>query len=237
MIAESPNIVKDGLVLHLDAGNAKSYPGTGTVWYDLSVNQLQFNSSGTQTPWERFAEVYAMNFNGSGYWYCDSGYENVNMGGDYTLEMWYYHETLAVRKTIFEKAGTSYTSYRQEIACTMEAEDYITYYSRNYPTYDSAATSVFTDQAWNMMTIKALTGEYNDAIRRGWNSKNGAAFSESYTSNSTASVVASTDIRVGTGYAGVMTDGAMGIVRVYDRLLSDEEIAQNFEANRSRFGL
>jgi len=31
-----PRIVTDGLVLHLDAGNRKSYPGSGTTWYDLS---------------------------------------------------------------------------------------------------------------------------------------------------------------------------------------------------------
>jgi hypothetical protein len=33
-----PRIVTDGLVLHLDAGNRKSYPGSGTTWYDLSGN-------------------------------------------------------------------------------------------------------------------------------------------------------------------------------------------------------
>ena len=33
-----PNIVEDGLVLHLDARNIKSYFGTGTIWYDTSGN-------------------------------------------------------------------------------------------------------------------------------------------------------------------------------------------------------
>lgn len=33
-----PNIVNDGLVLYLDAGNSKSYSGTGTTWSDLSGN-------------------------------------------------------------------------------------------------------------------------------------------------------------------------------------------------------
>lgn len=33
-----PKIVKDGLVLALDAANPKSYPGTGTTWNDLSGN-------------------------------------------------------------------------------------------------------------------------------------------------------------------------------------------------------
>lgn len=33
-----PNIVTDGLVLNLDAGNTASYPGSGTTWTDLSGN-------------------------------------------------------------------------------------------------------------------------------------------------------------------------------------------------------
>jgi uncharacterized delta-60 repeat protein len=37
-LAHSPRIVTDGLVLCLDAGNTKSYPGIGTDWFDLSGN-------------------------------------------------------------------------------------------------------------------------------------------------------------------------------------------------------
>ena len=33
-----PEIVNDGLVLHLDAANSRSYPGSGTTWSDLSGN-------------------------------------------------------------------------------------------------------------------------------------------------------------------------------------------------------
>ena len=34
----NPKVVTDGLVLALDAGNLKSYPGSGTAWTDLSRN-------------------------------------------------------------------------------------------------------------------------------------------------------------------------------------------------------
>ena len=34
--SNGPRIVADGLVLCLDASNSKSYPGSGSVWYDLS---------------------------------------------------------------------------------------------------------------------------------------------------------------------------------------------------------
>jgi hypothetical protein len=34
----SPNIVTNGLVMAVDAANPKSYPGSGTTWYDISGN-------------------------------------------------------------------------------------------------------------------------------------------------------------------------------------------------------
>jgi hypothetical protein len=37
-LGHNPKIATDGLVLCLDAANQKSYPGSGTVWGDLSGN-------------------------------------------------------------------------------------------------------------------------------------------------------------------------------------------------------
>ena len=42
----TPNIITDNLLLYLDASNTSSYPGTGTVWYDLSGNNNDFNLNG-----------------------------------------------------------------------------------------------------------------------------------------------------------------------------------------------
>jgi hypothetical protein len=54
---------RDGLILHLDATDVDSYPGSGTTWFDLSplgnnfeINPSAFNSS-TSTRY--------MDFNGS----------------------------------------------------------------------------------------------------------------------------------------------------------------------------
>lgn len=46
-IFRGPNIVKDGLVLHLDAANTKSYLGSGTAWNDLSGNDFNFVLDGS----------------------------------------------------------------------------------------------------------------------------------------------------------------------------------------------
>ena len=44
-----PNIVRDGLVLALDAASPRSYPGSGTTWYDLSGNGNDFTIAGSPT--------------------------------------------------------------------------------------------------------------------------------------------------------------------------------------------
>jgi hypothetical protein len=49
------NVVTDGLVLSLDAANPKSYPGSGTTWYDLNkrydatLSSATFNSAGAES--------------------------------------------------------------------------------------------------------------------------------------------------------------------------------------------
>jgi hypothetical protein len=40
---EWPTLSTNGLITHLDAGNPASYPGTGTVWYDLSPSGYNYN--------------------------------------------------------------------------------------------------------------------------------------------------------------------------------------------------
>ena len=42
--ASAGKIITDGLVLHLDADNAASYPGSGTTWFDISGNDLDTDS-------------------------------------------------------------------------------------------------------------------------------------------------------------------------------------------------
>lgn len=45
----SPSIVTSGLTLYLDAANPRSYPGSGTTWFDLSGNGNSGGLSGGPT--------------------------------------------------------------------------------------------------------------------------------------------------------------------------------------------
>ena len=227
-------IIKDGLVMCLDVGNPKSYPGSGTVWTDV-VSGLVFNSTGTTTPIETINGARSFAFNSSGYWYCNSGYSNVDLGGDCTIILWLYSETISTRRTVFEKAGTTYASYEQEVAMTWEVANDISWYSR-WNAYDYASTTTCTLNMWNMMTIKMSTGKTATA-RTGYYSKNGAPWVSNYFSRSSTALVAAGEIRIGTGYAGTCDVGNVGAVLCYSKMLNDAEILQNYNATKSRFGL
>lgn len=231
----SPKTVTDSLVMCLDVSNPKSYPGSGTVWTDL-VSNLVFNSTGTTTPVETVANAKSFAFNGSGYWYCNSGFGTVDLGGDCTVVLWLYSETISVRKTVFEKAGTTYASYQQEVAMTWEAGNDISWYSRQSADYDFGSTAACTVGSWNMMGIKMSTGK-TTAARAGYYSKNGGPWVQNYTSRSSVALVAAGEIRIGTGYAGTCDVGNVGMVLAYTKQLDNSEILQIYNSTKSRFGL
>ena len=228
-----PNIVTGGLTLCLDAQAPKSYSGSGTVWTDLAQG-LVFNSNGTLTPFSTVNGVKCLHFNNSGYWVCSSGYENVDMGGPCTLILWVYGEGMSSRDSIFEKKGTIYNSYEQEIAVTWETNETLSYYSRK-STYDHASTSALDIGKWAMMAIKMSTAKTGGVARTGHYSENGAPWTSDYTARSTTAVTAAGAISIGNGYAGIMQDGYVSKVLAYNKELTDAEILQNFTADRGRF--
>lgn len=231
-----PQIVSDGLSLMLDVNNPRSYPGTGTVWTDL-VNGISFSALGaTPTPLEMISGNNTFAFNNSGYWQSTGNSNLVDLGGDCTVIFMFYAKTITARRTLFEKAGTIYQSYEQEVAATLETGYGLSYYSRYAPLYDFGATRSFDLNRWTMISFKMSTGR-TAAARTGFDSKNGSAYSAFYTSRSDTALVSAGAIRVGTGYAGTVEAGNIGFVCAYNRMLSDSEIKQNYDALRGRFGI
>ena len=150
--------------------------------------------------------------------------------------MWVYGTTGESRRTIFQKNGTVYQSYEQEIAITWEAGNGFSYYSRYSPTYDYAGTEATSANVWNMMSFKLSTGK-TTAARRGYRSKNGSAWIEDYVSRSNVALVAAGDLVIGTGYAGTCYSGGIGTVLCYNKMLSDAELLQVYNATKTYYGL
>jgi hypothetical protein len=159
----------------------------------------------------------------------------VDFGGDCTLLMWIRSEDITVRKTVFEKAGTVYQSYEQEIAVTWETSESFSWYSR-YNTYDFGGTAAININTWYLVGIKMSSGKSATA-RTGFYSINGVPWTAGYTSNSATAVTAAGALRIGNGYAGVVDNGNIAAVMCYNKMLNDQEVQQNFYALRGRFGV
>lgn len=97
-----PNIVSDGLVLCLDAGNSKSYPGSGDTWYNLSGNSnatrqgnasyVTWNSSGyfqhRPTGYFGGADASSSAPDSSGSWWQVSHTSAISPNGSWTVGGW-----------------------------------------------------------------------------------------------------------------------------------------------------
>lgn len=231
-----PAVVTSSLSLYLDPNNVSSYPRVGDVWYDLASG-LQFNSNGTQTTLETLSGAKGFTFNSSGYWKCSSGYSAVDFAGDCTLLMWIYNTVSPHnnRRTIFQKNGTIYQSYEQEIAVTWEGGTDLSWYSR-VSEYDYGSTSGVGSGGWKLMGIKMSTGK-GTPCRTGFYSVNGGSWANNYVCRSNTPITSAADIQIGSGYAGTVEQGSIGMVLCYNKMLSDAEVLQNYNATKSIYGL
>ena len=66
---------------------------------------------------------------------------------------------------------------------------------------------------------------------------NGASWTSSYTSRSDQPLRQSGAIRVFTGYSGTVTDGGVGMVMVFNKMITDTEVSTIFDTTRKRFGV
>jgi hypothetical protein len=228
------DIVTENISLCLLPQNSICYPKGGGSWYDIA-NGLTFTSYGTQTPFTTMGGALGFSFNDSGFWRCTSNSNLVDLGGDCTVVLWIYSTQGGSRRTIFEKIGTVYQSYEQELAMTWEVGSGLSYYSR-YSDYDYANTEATVSNTWTMISIKMSTGK-TSSPRTGFRSKNGNNWVQDYTSRSSSAIVPAGDIQIGTGYAGTCYSGGIGTVLCYNKMLSNAEILQVYNATKTYYGL
>lgn len=206
-----PEIIVNGLTSYLDAGNPKSYPGTGTVWYDLSGN----NNNGTLVN----GVTYSTNNKGllvlTG---TSSQYIEVLM--DYrTLDY-----TFIGASRILSGSGRTFSAKNNNWLMGHHAGLAGKHYAAGW-VYSVGTTG----SNWN---IFASTGSPGSDLY-------------SYYENGTARVV---DSILGTSgpynfaigsYAGTteFATGEISFFLAYNRILTQEEINQNFISLRGRFDL
>lgn len=218
-----PNIPTNGLVLNLDAGNKRSYPGTGNNWYDLSN---QKNHCTLQTGTAAFS-------NGGIYFDMSTFWRGSDKGFNYGINpstqiVWSRPATVSANKIMFYY-GTSNTSQSRG----MEVLGTSNYRFWGYGNDQDSGLSM-TLNTWNM-AVAVYQGSTTPYQRTYLNDRTGNTGSLSWNTTSTGYYYVGAD----TGYV-VGTRawyGNIGQILVYNRVLSPSEILQVYNAQKVRFGL
>ena len=220
-----PKIVKDGLVLALDAANPKSYPGTGTAWADMSGN----GNNGTLT-------------NGPTYNSTNLGFfqfvtdDHVVIPNSTaldtqtpTVEVWVKTNAISQNGFWFEK-GSVNTQY------ALFQEGGTIKWRMNIGGINnlSTTTATFMDTSnWYQ-----VVGTYTSGSRKLY--INGILVNSDTQTGTIATNANGMSIGVYGGFngsRGYYYDGNLSSCRVYNRELTSSEIQQNFQAIRGRYGL
>jgi hypothetical protein len=213
----NPKIVTDGLVLALDAANVKSYPGSGTIWTDMSG----LGNHGTLVNGPTFSSNNAgsMVFDGT------NDYVNVPSNaafafgtGGFTIEAWVYATGTVNGSAIYEGA-TSGVGLDFNGGSLAVAHSYVSFLLT-----DPAA---FLLNAWTHVAVSRIGTNLTL-------SKNLQIVASSSSSN-TNFIQSSLNY---IGYTGsTFFPGYIPNIKMYNRGLSTAEISQNFNALRGRYGI
>lgn len=224
-----PRIVTDGLVLCLDAGNSKSYPGTGTVWTDLSGN----GNNGTLMNGPSFSSSNkgSIVFDGIDDYVVGGNTSSVN--GHHTIIVW-FNGTGA--PSLDDSAGgvlfCQSTDINHGIFLSYSYLNKAIAYSLNI----NQGMSTSTDSVPRNTIIQAI-GVYNGIKRQIF--VNGLLSAETnWTTNPVVGGTPSNQIgRWGYDIYERCFNGNIYSVSLYNRALSSNEISQNYNALKGRYGL
>ena len=215
-----PRIVTDGLVLALDAADSNSYPGSGTTWRDVSGNEN--NGTLTNGPTFSSANGGSIVFDG-----VDDRVQ-TNYGpqfGDFTTCIWFKPTAITSFGRLIDK---SYVNgfWLGRNGSTSTFGGGIREATSPYGIYLS-----LSENNWHfLISIRSGTTHilYADGI-------------DNTTSNTvTSALLDSTTIAFGNWSGGTTNQlftGNIPSIQIYNRALSSQEVLQNYNAQKSRFGL
>jgi hypothetical protein len=237
-----PNIVKDGLVLYLDAGSPNSYQGTGTIWKDISkVNQN--NGTLINGPTFNSANGGSIVFDGIDDYVITilNSTPTLNITSSITLESWIRPTALAnafhgdgifskgrssdnnsgVYETLLVRSGSFNTLlFRMRIGNTTPA------YNPNTP--------LTVNQIYHV--VSTYDGTTIRIFINGVESGSGLAQTGNIQSNTEQLTVGVRWVHQNRS-ADSFFSGNIFINKIYNRALSATEVLQNYNATKGRFGL
>ena len=225
MLAHSPSIVMNGLTLCLDAGNRKSYSGSGTTWTDRSginssgelVNSPVYNSSNLgffQFVTDDFARIA----------------NNTALDTQTpTVEVWIKTNATTQNGFWFEK-GTVNSQY------SLFQEGGVIQWRMNIGGVTNLTTTTAT--YINTSNWYQVVGTYTSGSRKLY--INGVLVNSDTQTGTIATNSGGMSVGVYGGFSGdrgYYYNGNLSVCRVYNRVLTATEIQQNYNALKSRFSI
>lgn len=213
-LSHSPSIVTNGLTLCLDAANIKSYPGSGTTWFDLSSPK----NNGTLVGSPTFSNN-TFTFNGTTQYVTGSG---TPLGiSSYTKSVWFKLNATADNNTLSSQTGGHFMYFGGTSKLYCGHSDWANYQS--YPSTTTFSNSVWYNACLTFDTTNGMTLYVNGVL------------DSTYTVLKTG-LPGTGQCNVGCfGAGGNLLNGLVGQALVYNRVLSAQEVLQNYNAIKGRF--
>jgi hypothetical protein len=237
-IAYYGNIVKDGLILNLDAAKKDSYAGSGTVWRDTSGN----GNSGSLVNGPTFSRDNggSIVFNGSNQYVSSSVGTTLDIGTSVsvTLSCWIKYTTSATNYTGLVCKATS--------ANPMTGFQMLLYTNRLSCELASAGTVFIGPLTGLLGTTTLNTGQwFNTVLTINRSTNTVSAYVNGVLESSQTNASVSTSNLTNTSNLLICTErsstfflnGSVSNVQVYNRALGAAEVTQNYNALKSRYGL
>ena len=222
-------IITSGLLLHLDAGNTSSYPGSGTTWTDLSGN----SNHGTL-------------FNGPTYSSANGGsivFDGVNdyvkvvssvipNSGSFTVSTWAKIPPDRFTEMINTRNSTDYTGF---LLTSRDSKIRVQINNPGVQQFEPNATGIIQDNKWHLITI-VVDVSINQMK---WYVDTNLVNTLSFVSGS---LQGQSYFSIGWDYAwtGAGTQayflGSIATVSVYSRAFTATEVLENYNDLRPRFG-
>ena len=227
--SRGPKIVTDGLVLALDAANVKSYPGSGTTWNDLSGN----GNNGTLVN----GPTFDSGNNGSIVFDGVDDYVNTNNNYNFTATSSFTVSCWVLQKSAQWAGGNGPGYVGKSRASThswelgvLDGGD-LNWEVRGGGSRVQARGSTPINKYFNAVGVydNGSIALYIDSI---------LISTETYnTSDGDFNADRSVQIGRRANDGSRVLDGKISNVQIYNRALTSEEVLQNYNATKSRYGL
>ena len=225
----SPSIIKDGLVLYLDAANTRSYVSGSTVWTDLSKN----SNTGTLTNGPTFNRDGggSIVFNGTNQ-YVDCGVSTISLPINITLSAWINQSSTNAYRNIITKEGATAVALDYGLTTSPNGNLYFWFDNGGFRIHETSTNSINSINIWYH-----VTAVYNDTNNTVQMYVNGVQI---YTQTETVSLLAHSNSKLFVGWRNSLISnqsfvGKINQAQIYNRALTASEVLQNYNTTKGRF--